>query len=291
MIVDLPNENQLDLRIVAVHDLIPHEQVIPLLLDSVRRDIERTGCQRDPIIIDESTNLVLDGMHRRAALESLSSQFALCAAFDYLDETVILQRWLRYFIAPDRQMLDEIIGLFDLEKAENYETAMQMVDSHKSPIALLSGRQSYSSTERYDLQTVYRRLGDFDRIAAESNIQVDFRAESEHSNPFLSESVFVLYPTPFTKEDILHVASNHRLFPYKTTRHLVPVRPMGMYFPFYHLKSDNLEVCNSKLAELVARSQIDLIEPNSWYEGRQYSETLAIFKRHPNSKKEDSKKR
>jgi hypothetical protein len=277
--VTLPNDTHLDLRIVPIDDLIPHEEVIPLLLDSVRRDILRTGYQRDPIIIDATTNLVLDGMHRRAALESLSSRFALCVAFSYHDQTVILQRWLRYFIAPDRKMLDQLIELFELERVSDYQTAMKMVDSRRSPIALLSSRQSYASKQAYDLLTVYRRLGDFDRIAAEMNFKVDFRAENEESNPFLSDSVFVLYPAPLTKENILNFASNHRLFPYKTTRHLVPVRPMGMYFPLKILKQNDRDLCDSKLGELVSQSHIDLIGPNSWYEGRQYPEKLAVFKR------------
>ncbi len=279
MLVSLPNENKLDLRIVLLSDLAPHEQVIPSLLDSVRRDIQRTGYQRDPIIIDESTNLVLDGMHRRAALESLSAKFALCASFNYLDDTIILERWLRYFIAPDRQMIDELLGLFGFKKIDDYQTAIKMVDSHRSPIALLSSRQSYLSTEKYDLQTVYRRLGDFDRIATERNMNVEYHPENEHGSLFLSESVFVLYPMPLTKEDIIRVASDHKLLPFKTTRHLVPVRPMGMYYPLDLLKRDDLVVCNSKLRELLSTSKIDLVEANSWYEGRRYSEALAIFKR------------
>ena len=283
MLVSLPKEYKIDLRIVLLNDLIPHEQVIPSLLDSVQRDIQRTGCQRDPIIIDESTNLVLDGMHRRAALESLFAKFALCACFDYLDDRIILQRWLRYFIAPDRQMIDELIGLFELEKADNYQGAAKIVDSHNSPIALLSSRQSYACKENYDLQTVYRRLGDFDRIAAERNIKVEFHAESEHGGLFLSESVFVLYPMPITKQDIMRVASSRKLLPYKTTRHLVPVRPMGVYYPLDLLKQSKIEICNSKLRELISKSEVGLVEANSWYEGRRYSEPLAIFKRESNS--------
>ena len=279
MLMSLPNEHKIDLRIVLLSDLVPHEQVIPSLLDSVRRDMQRTGYQRDPIIIDESTNLVLDGMHRRAGLESLSARFALCACFNYLDDTIILQRWLRYFIAPDRQMIDDLLGLFEFEKTDDFQTAIKMVDSHRSPIALLSSRQSYLSTEKYDLQTVYRRLGDFDRIATERNISVEFHPENEHGSLFLSESVFVLYPMRLTKEDIIRAASSHRLLPFKTTRHLVPIRPMGMYYPLDLLKQDDLEVCNSKLRELLSTSNVDLVEPNSWYEGRRYSEALAIFKR------------
>jgi hypothetical protein len=290
MLVTLPNAKEIKLRIIPMHDLIPHEQTIQLLLDSVKRDIQRTGFQRDPIVVDKSTNLVLDGMHRRAALESLSASFALGVCFDYRDNQIILERWLRYFIAPDHRMLEELIDLFSFQQAENYQTAMKLVDSLKSPIALLSKKYSYLSSEKYDLQTVYQRLSEFDRIATESNIQVEFHAENESHNLFLSESVFVLYPMPVTKEDVIRAGRDHKLLPYKTTRHIVPIRPMGLYYPLDLLKQENIDICKTKLKELVSTSQVELIEPNSWYEGRKYSEALALFKRDMNSQENSSTK-
>ena len=279
MLVQVSKSQNIELRIFELDSLISHEQTIPSLLDSVKRDMERTGYQRDPIIVDTDTEIILDGMHRRAALESLGANFALCACFNYLDEKTILQRWLRYFIAPDRQMIDELIGLFDLEKVENYQNALSLVDSRKSPIALLSSKQSYASRETYDLQAVYHRLGDFDQLASQRGIQVEFHPDNEDTNLFLSESLFVLYPMAFRKEDIIRVATNHKLLPYKTTRHIVPIRPMGLYFPLDLLKQQKIEICDSKLKEIVSESKVDLVEPNSWYEGRKYAEALAIFKR------------
>jgi hypothetical protein len=277
MQVKLPNAASIDLQIVPVRDLIPHEDTIPSLLDSVKQDIQRTGYQRDPIVIDRKTRLVLDGMHRRAALQLLSSQFALCVAFDYLDDEIILQRWLRYFIAPDRQMLDEIIDIFKLKRVENHEVAMQTVNSHNSSMALLSSRESYVGEKSWDLGTLYRRLSDFDKIAAIRGIKVDFCPDSDQNNLFLSESVFVLYPSPLSKQEIIALASGHRLLPFKTTRHLVPIRPMGIYFPLQLLKDEDLGACNSYLASLISNSSVKLVQPDSWYEGRQYSEVLAIF--------------
>lgn len=279
MLVQASRNVTLDFEILPLENLIPHEQTIPSLLESVIRDFERTGYQRDPIIIDTKTKLVLDGMHRRGALEAIGSHFALCAAFDYLDETTVLQRWLRYFIAPDRQFIQEIIGLFDLESVENTKKGMELVDAKQSPIALLSSRQSYISKEHNDLQSVYQRLADFDKLASEREIAVEFRSETEGDALFLSGSVFVLYPLAFTKHDIIQAGEDHQLFPYKTTRHVVPVRPMGIFFPLDLLKNGTTELCNLKLQEIIERSKIDLIEANSWYEGRRYSEPLAIFKR------------
>jgi L-serine kinase (ADP) len=281
--VSLPKDHQIDLRILFLDKLIPHEQVIPSLLDSVQRDMRETGYQRDPIIIDKNTNMVLDGMHRHAALRSLSAKFALCACFNYLDETIILQRWLRHFSEPDREMIDELIDVFDFESTSNYETAMKTVDSRESPIALLSRRQSYLSKEKYDLENVCSRLEDFDEIALQRKIKVEFHPENDDGILFLSESDFVLYPMPLEKEEIMFLASSHKLLPFKTTRHVLPVRPMGVNYPLDLLKQDNIEICDSRLQEIISRSEVDLVRANSLYEGRKYSEALAIFKRDLNS--------
>jgi hypothetical protein len=281
MLVQASVDLSIDLVIVPIKRLLPHEQTIPSLLESVIRDLERTGFQRDPILVDSKTMLVLDGMHRRAALEAVGCRYALCSAYDYLLDSTILQRWLRFFIAPDRKFIEELVQLFDLERVDNYRTAAQMVDSRRKPIALLSGRESYASNQAYDLLSVYRQLSEFDMLASQRKISVEYLPDSGNDNLFLSESVFVLYPLAFSKKDIVEAGESGRVFPYKTTRHVVPVRPMGVYFPIDLLKDGTIEQCDRKLEEIAKTSNIDIIQEDSWYEGRQYTERLAIFNRGP----------
>jgi L-serine kinase (ADP) len=279
MLIQASKDLAIDLRIVRLDELIPHEHTIPSLLQSVTRDLERTGLQRDPILVDSKTDLVLDGMHRRAALEAANCRFALCAAYDYLADGTKLQRWLRYFIAPDRQFIEATIKLFDFERVENIQIAMQKVDSKENSVALLSNRESYVSKEHYDLTSVYHAVADFDVFASESGISMEYHSDSDNGDLFLSESVFVVYPLLFSKQDIIQAAESGRLLPHKTTRHIVPIRPMGIYFPIQLLSNGSKEQCGEKLREIVEKSRIDVIEANSWYEGRKYAEPLALFDR------------
>jgi len=289
MIVSLPDGESIDLEIERVSDLLPHEHTIPALLDSMIRDLERSGYQRDPIIIDKKTKIVLDGMHRRAALEAAGAKFALCACFDYEDQRISVHRWLRYFIAPDGQMLSEILALLALEKVKDYHVAVEKVDNGESPIALLSREQSFCSREKYDLVTLYKRLGEFDQLAETKKIEVEFRPDVEKKSLFLSESVYVLYPLPFDKKDILEAASNRSVFPYKTTRHTVPIRPMGVYFPLTLLKGNDYEPCKQELSRIIENSKIRLVEANSWYEGRRYPEPIVMFERETDFPRENEK--
>ena len=51
--------------------LRPHEKGSPLYLELLRREILRDGLLRYPIVADERTRVILDGMHRWLALKSI----------------------------------------------------------------------------------------------------------------------------------------------------------------------------------------------------------------------------
>ena len=61
--------------------------------------------------------------------KNLGAKFAVCAEYDYLDEEVKLERWLRYFIAPDQKLLSEFSALFRLKPCVDYRHAAKLVDS------------------------------------------------------------------------------------------------------------------------------------------------------------------
>jgi hypothetical protein len=270
---------ELDLRILPLDSLFPHERVILPLLDSLVKDMQKSGQQRDPILIDNKTKLILDGMHRDSALKILGAKLAVCACFDYLHDTITLARWLRYLKRPDKQTLEKLLTMFDFEPVENNQIAIKLVDTKQAPIALLSNKRAFVSKEKPDLLTVYRYLGDFDRLAEERGLNIEFHSETEDINePLLKEeSTYVLYPLSLVKQDIVDLIPSGRVLPYKTTRHTVPVRPIGLNYPLELLKRGNLRLCEAKLEELVGESTTKVLPPDSTYGGRQYSEPLVIF--------------
>ncbi|MGB9777915.1 MAG: ParB N-terminal domain-containing protein [Candidatus Bathyarchaeales archaeon] len=62
-----------DLKIVLlpIDSLKPHEKGSPLYLELLKQEILRDGLLKYPIIADERTHVILDGMHRWLALKSL----------------------------------------------------------------------------------------------------------------------------------------------------------------------------------------------------------------------------
>jgi hypothetical protein len=57
--------------LLPIEKLKPHEKGSPLYLEMLKKEILRDGVLKHPIVADEKTNVILDGMHRWLALKSL----------------------------------------------------------------------------------------------------------------------------------------------------------------------------------------------------------------------------
>lgn len=67
----LETDSKLKLALLPIDDLKPHEKGLSLYLQLLRREILRDGVLKCPIIADEESHVILDGMHRWLALKSL----------------------------------------------------------------------------------------------------------------------------------------------------------------------------------------------------------------------------
>lgn len=59
------------IAIMPIDELKPHEKGSPVYLKLLRKELLRDGMLRYPIVADEKTSVILDGMHRWLALKSL----------------------------------------------------------------------------------------------------------------------------------------------------------------------------------------------------------------------------
>ena len=57
--------------LLRVDELKPHERGSPLYLELLKKEILKDSVLKYPIIADEKTRVILDGMHRWLALKSL----------------------------------------------------------------------------------------------------------------------------------------------------------------------------------------------------------------------------
>jgi hypothetical protein len=95
----------LKIALEDVWNLKLHEQVIPELVKQLEDSISSEKVLKDPVMVDESSLVVLDGMHRVVALRELGYAYIPCCLIDYRLPIVQLGAWYR-LITGDRSIAE-----------------------------------------------------------------------------------------------------------------------------------------------------------------------------------------
>jgi len=93
--------------LMPINELKPHEKGLPLYLELLKREILNDGFLKYPIIADEKTYVILDGMHRWLALKNLGYTLIpviLVDAFKNPKIRVGRRRIHRYICNPDHEI-------------------------------------------------------------------------------------------------------------------------------------------------------------------------------------------
>lgn len=79
--------------LIGAGRLTPHEQVDEGDVKRLTKEIQDAGTIREPVLVDEATEVILDGHHRFHALRRLDCRLIPCYAVDYLEPTIVVERW------------------------------------------------------------------------------------------------------------------------------------------------------------------------------------------------------
>ena len=83
----------LKLSLENLYSLKLHEQVLPEFIKNLKKTLLKDKVVRDPVMVDERTLVVLDGMHRIVALRELGYSYVPCCLIDYMLPSVKLGAW------------------------------------------------------------------------------------------------------------------------------------------------------------------------------------------------------
>ncbi len=110
----LKMDSRLKLALLPIDALRPHERGLPLYLQVLKREIVRDGVLRFPIIADEKSHVILDGMHRWLVLKSLGYKEIPAILIDAQGDIGIRvgrRRIHRYMIDPTEEIqVEEVIS-------------------------------------------------------------------------------------------------------------------------------------------------------------------------------------
>ncbi len=261
------------LALRKVADLKPHEETTPSDLDRLVGLLRQDPVLRHPLVTDKNTGLVLDGMHRLAAITRLGCQLAPCALINYQDPKVRVERWFRTIQGTTLEEFTPRI----LSMGPRTETSSRAEKS-------LLGRECYASLE--DIQsclvfpardkdplTLARASFEIEKIARNSKLGIAYN----DTKAIPSSNGFILSTVCIEKREILEVSSQHHVFPPKTTRHIIPSRPLGLAVPLVWLKGTRPDRSQEKFLKHLRAKKMTRQPEGSWVGSRRYQEEVFVF--------------
>jgi hypothetical protein len=261
------------LGVRPVSSLRPHEETIPSNVERIAAEMKRDGIQKDPIIIDQESATVLDGMHRLAAFGALKVENAVCCAVDYSSRSVTLGRWARVYSLPRGHSFSDFLEPSGITRRTTLAEAFHSLESKEAQVAALTAGAAYLPERKVDLELAFAIISSFDRLAEASGSQRSFTPEDEVDIPLQSERNLVLLVRRLGKDDVVAAGRTGRLFPCKTSMHRIDPRPVAVNYPVEELN----EATGAKLKERLGSREQELLPPDSLYEGRRYKERLLLL--------------
>ncbi|MFX1318972.1 MAG: ParB N-terminal domain-containing protein [Promethearchaeota archaeon] len=280
-IIDAP-KLRMEIKFASVESLFTHEETIPSALETLQQEILEEQLLKHPIIVDKETCVVLDGMHRVAALKSLGCTIIPVCFVDYTNPAIELFAWYREFDGnqPFTELLTEISSREDLEKfLTSPQKANEIVKRREAMAALAHKGTAFllKSKSPLTIKQIYDTIAEIEHIATQNGYDVFYSTEADALEGLRSKAHSVLIVPSLTKSEVTEGALKQQLFAHKTTRHVVPARPLFTNVPLSWLKATDLRKANRRLFLHLQSKQIITKNPGAIIDGRRYEECAYLF--------------
>jgi hypothetical protein len=256
-----------NLRIVPLSSLIPHEKVIHENSERIKESMNSEGIQKDPIIVEKDTLIVLDGTHRMNAMKEIGLEYAVCYLLPYSSESIKLERWVRTVPNVGKE-IEYLLEALDVNEKVSVEKAYEMTE--KNSVAFLSERNCFIKSFN-NIQSAYSLIERFEQATKVIGLKTGYIREDEVDIAMKENKIVILGPR-IKKQDVVEAARRGNLLPPKTTHHIIDPRPVSIRYPVNLLKERDV-----KGIEAFLTKNPRILPPESIYEGRVYKESLIIL--------------
>jgi hypothetical protein len=110
------------------------------------------------------------------------------------------------------------------------------------------------------------------------NCEVSYHTEADALEHLQGNSSAILVVPSLTKKEVIEAALQAQPFIHKTTRHVVPARPLFVNVPLEWLRQSDAKEANAKMKELLEGKHVVQQGPGAVIDGRRYEEFAYIFK-------------
>ena len=279
---------RLKLEIARVDSLLLHERVLPSAADKLLVTFKNLVSLQDPIIVDRN-NVVLDGNHRTYVFKKLRFRYIPVCRIDYLHQSTRLKYWFRLlgnvrdpFLL--RKVVAEVQGT--VQDVENREALQRAMARQWSCCGVQVGDSfaviHFSEAVVKDAVTAYDLVEKIQDRLIEEGLKVDYipcrYTQDKRFCECLKEGEAILWTPRISKEMVVDAARKEQLFAPKSTRHLIPARPMNVNLPARWLNEDiSLEVINRRFVQFLKGKEVRHLPPGQVIHGRYYEEELFVF--------------
>jgi len=273
---------KLEIKLEKVEKLHIHEEVIPDILRKLTEAIRADGYFKHPVIVDSKTLVVLDGMHRVAAAQKLGCRFIPVCLVGYENPNIVVGCWCR--VVNHSSNLEKLVKSvrelgFTIEEYQR-ETIHKLVNERKATTAIVSRSKCFAVYgPQKNIKEIYDTIKQIELKLQSEDYSIGYDTESDAQDKVSSGKTLSILMTPtVSKKDIVRVALRGEVFAHKTTRHVIPVRPLFVNVPLEWLQGTlSLKKANRKLIEHLSKKQITRLPPGQILD-RRYEEELYVFK-------------
>jgi len=271
----------LEITLEEVDTLLFHEQVLESLLRGLVTELVSDQCLRHPIIVDRQSRVVLDGTHRLTAARELGCRFIPVCLVDYDNPNVVIGCWHRV-ISPrldiERvKMAIEDSG-FHLEEMRLTE-ARDLVEKREATVSLVFNSTCFAIRGTHDdIKDIYDAIQEIEHTLRAADYTIHYETESDAFNHLASGDGCSLLIVPVvSKDEVINIALSGQVFSYKTTRHVIPLRPLFVNASFEWLYSPLSPEClNTRFMRHLSKKRFERLPPNRIFD-RRYDEELHVF--------------
>jgi L-serine kinase (ADP) len=255
-------------------DLRPHEETVPEDLDAIVRALQSDPVLRHPIIADSTSGAVLDGTHRLAALRQLGCQAIPAALIDYQNPLVQIDRWYRTITGHIQALEERAQRLGPVKMSDSEADSSLLARSCYATLRDTHDCWAFRAQNPKPLD-LFKDAFKLEEIAKECNAEVAYTDKNNIIS--LSSSALLMSTIRLAKEEVVDSCMEHRLFPPKSTRHLIPSRPLGVTVPLQWLRQTNIEDAEQKFETHLASKTIRRLPEGSVVGSRRYMEEVFLF--------------
>lgn len=250
------------LKIVRMVDCLAHEGVVPRWVEKIAANLLSEGVMKNPIIVtrpiprdvrrtqdaarrvayarrrtqNAGRYIVIDGMHRFAAFQRLEVPDIVAYEIDYDDAAITLEGWdalvLRPFTALPflRRAATTLGGGYRVQRVPDLAAAQALLDARRAVIAATDRGGRWHVIARrgpITVEALVRASEVIDRTLDAADYRPVYVADALAHTDFHATRAHGLIVRPhYTKAEILQRTLGRRIFPRKSTRHLIPDRPL-----------------------------------------------------------------